>query len=171
MTGSKPKRRKMTVGIFRLIAVAAVLTVGALHAGAASAQTSPATRLIDYVNSARIANGLPVLIQQVRLTNAALAHVRDMAENNIVGHEGSDGSTLEQRVTRAGYAWTAVAENVAAGQTTVQQVIREWMKSPGHRENILNTDFREIGAGHVAVSNGGVSRKYSHFWVVVFGRR
>jgi uncharacterized protein YkwD len=154
-----------------LITATALLLGFVASVGTPRAQTPPATRLIDYVNAARIQNGLTALPEHVRLSLAAITHARDMAENGFVGHDGSDGSNVGERVSRAGYAWTTVAENAAAGQPTVQEVIRDWMKSPGHRENILNEDIREIGAGHISVPNFGTGQNYTHYWVVVFARR
>ena len=157
--------------IARIMSLIAVLMVVLAPFGAAWAQTPPATRLIDYVNAARIQNGLTALAEHARLSLAAIIHARDMAENGFVNHDGSDGSSVGERVSRAGYAWITVAENAAAGQPTVQEVIQGWMKSLGHRENILNENIREIGAGHVTVPNFGSSQNYTHFWVVVFARR
>ncbi|NQU69940.1 MAG: CAP domain-containing protein [Rhodospirillales bacterium] len=161
----------MIARITRLIATAVFFAVVIAHVAPALAQSTPALRLIDYVNVARIENGLPTLPMYAPLSLAALLHARDMAENGFVEHTGSDGSNVGQRVTRTGYAWTLVAENVAAGQETVQEVVQGWMKSPGHKENILNEEITEIGGGHVAVLHGGTGKNYSHFWVVVFGRR
>lgn len=152
--------------------IAAVAFIAACFAPvSASAQTATATRLIDYINAARVQNGMKALPEHARLTQAARVHARDMAENGFVDHKGSDGSNLQERVTRTRYAWTMVAENVAAGKKTVQEVVQGWMKSAGHRKNILNEEAREIGAGHVSNPNVGVGKKYTHFWVVVFGRR
>jgi uncharacterized protein YkwD len=161
----------MIAGIFRLIAITVLFASGVAHVAPATAQSATASRLIDYVNAARIENDLPAVPEHTRLSLAAVTHARDMAENGFVEHKGSDGSTLEQRVTRSGYAWTMVAENVAGGQKTVQEVVQGWMKSPDHKKNILNEEIREIGAGHVAIPRGGAGKNYTHFWVIVFGRR
>lgn len=161
----------MIAGKFSLTAVAAAFAVMAVCVTPAWAQSASGTRLIDYINAARIQNGLPAVPVHMRLSLAAVTHARDMAENDFVDHKGSDGSDFKDRVTRAGYAWTLVAENVAAGQPTVQAVIRDWMDSPGHRVNILNEEIREIGAGHVAVPNFGGGANYTHYWVVIFARR
>jgi uncharacterized protein YkwD len=154
---------------FRLLACIAAIVF--MAPSSAHAQAATATRLIDYINAARVQNGLRALPENIRLTQAARTHARDMAENGFVDHKGSDDSNLQDRVTRTGYAWTLVAENVAAGQKTVQEVVQGWMKSPGHRKNILNEEVRELGAGHVSNPNVGVGKNYTHFWVVVFGRR
>jgi uncharacterized protein YkwD len=64
-----------------------------------------------------------------------------------MSHTGSDGSSPGDRITRAGYTWSAYGENVAYGYATPEQVMNGWMNSPGHRANILNCSFKEIGVG------------------------
>ena len=60
-------------------------------------------------------------------------------------HEGRDGSTPAQRVTREGYQWSAVAENVAAGQKTIEDVVASWLMSSGHCANIMSGQYTEMG--------------------------
>jgi uncharacterized protein YkwD len=79
------------------------------------------------------------------LGSVAEMHARDMARHGRMAHEGSDGSTPAQRLTRAGYGWRTVAENVAAGDTSADAVMRTWLASPGHCANLMNPDVREMG--------------------------
>jgi uncharacterized protein YkwD len=79
-----------------------------------------------------------------------------------MSHEGSDGSTNEQRVRRAGYKFLRTAENVAAGHKSISQVVKHWMTSERHSANILG-DFNEIGGARV-VGDDGIA-----YWCVVFG--
>ena len=72
---------------------------------------------------------------------------------------------LRNRVNAAGYAgWNRIGENIAAGQETPESVMAGWMTSPGHRANILNPAFKEIGVGFTR-SNG----QFGIYWVQVFG--
>lgn len=80
------------------------------------------------------------------LQSAALAHARDMASGSHLSHEGSDGSLPADRVTRAGYSWIAVAENVAAGPSTAEEVVNGWLTSPGHCANLMSSRYTETGA-------------------------
>jgi hypothetical protein len=80
-----------------------------------------------------------------QLGRAALAHSQDMAKHSYMEHEGHDGSTPAQRVTRAGYSWINVGENVAAGQDTTDEVMASWLSSAGHCANIMNAEFTEMG--------------------------
>ena len=81
------------------------------------------------------------------LTWAAQAHSADWAAHGTMSHTGSDGSSPGDRLTRAGYLWSAYGENVAYGYATAEQVMAGWMASPGHRANILTCSFKEIGVG------------------------
>ncbi len=94
-----------------------------------------------------------------KLAQAALDHANDMAENEFFDHTGSDGSTIVERVERQDYVWRAVGENIAMGPRTVADVMNGWLESPGHCSNIMNPDFREMGA---AISDDG------QYWVQVF---
>jgi uncharacterized protein YkwD len=79
------------------------------------------------------------------LAEVALEHSRDMAEHRKLGHPGSDGSAPADRVTRSGYAWRGTGENVASGQQTADAVVKSWLESPGHCENIMEPRFTEMG--------------------------
>lgn len=81
------------------------------------------------------------------LNEAALGHARDMAERGWAGHVGSDGSQSGERITRAGYAWHASGENVAAGQRDADAVVAAWLSSPGHCATLMEPRFTETGIG------------------------
>lgn len=100
------------------------------------------------------------------LQRAAAAHALDMAQHNHFEHEGSDGSSPADRVTRTGYRWRSVAENIASGQTTPEQVIQEWLGSPEHCANLMNARFTDTGVAF-AVEMKGESGIY---WAQKFGR-
>jgi uncharacterized protein YkwD len=87
----------------------------------------------------------PALTLSAMLNRAALAHALDMARNSHFEHEGTDGSTPADRVSRAGYRWRYVAENIAAGAPTAESVVDGWLKSPGHCVNIMGEQYREMG--------------------------
>ncbi|GAA0630536.1 CAP domain-containing protein [Streptomyces thermocarboxydovorans] len=126
---------------------------------ASSAPSSPSTskpsatatgdvaRVVELVNAERAKAGCSAVTVNSKLTKAAQDHSEDMAATGNMSHTGSDGSTPDQRITRAGYSWSAYGENVAYGYSTPEQVMEGWMNSPGHRENILNCNFKEIGVG------------------------
>ncbi|MFI1165468.1 CAP domain-containing protein [Streptomyces sp. NPDC020801] len=120
---------------------------------APSAPTATATasgttaRIVELVNAERAQAGCSPLTLNATLTKVAQAHSEDMAAHQNMSHSGSDGSSPGDRITRAGYLWSTYGENVAYGYATPEQVMAAWMASPGHKANILNCAFKEIGVG------------------------
>jgi uncharacterized protein YkwD len=104
-------------------------------------------RIVQLVNAERSKVGCSALKLNATLTKAAQAHSDDMAAHKNMSHTGSDGSSPGDRITRAGYTWSSYGENVAYGYSTPEQVMAGWMGSSGHRANILNCSFKEIGVG------------------------
>ncbi len=98
---------------------------------------------------------------------AALAHATDIAARGSVSHHGSDGSTPGDRVTRAGYAWQPVGENVAAGQLTAKEVVAGWLASPGHCINIMDPNFKQMSVAYVVNSKQALGI----YWAQVFATR
>lgn len=101
-----------------------------------------------------------------KLESAALNHSMDMANNNFFSHSGSNNSTVSTRVTDAGYSWSAVGENIAAGYASIASVMQGWIDSPGHCANMMNSNFQNLGS--TKVSNA--SSQYGVYWTQVFGR-
>ncbi|MCZ0204655.1 CAP domain-containing protein [Streptomyces sp. UMAF16] len=120
-------------------------------ATSAPASAAPASgvgaEILRLVNAERNKAGCRPLTLDPALTKAAQDHSADMAAHQNMSHTGSDGSDPGLRITRAGYTWSSYGENVAYGYTTAEQVMAGWMASPGHRANILNCGFQEIGVG------------------------
>ncbi|HEV3122295.1 MAG TPA: CAP domain-containing protein [Isosphaeraceae bacterium] len=114
-------------------------------------------------NKERARAGLPPLSPSPVLTAAAQAHAADMARRQWMSHRGGDFSSPARRIEHAGYSFTAMGENVAAGQTTPEEAMRAWMRSPGHRHNVLG-HYSEIGVGVARASNGWL------YWCVDFGK-
>ena len=111
-------------------------------------------RVLALVNEARGAGrkcgrdnfaAAPPLTPSVTLTAAAAAHALDMAAHRRLDHTGSDGSSSGERVTRAGYVWRAVGENIAAGQKDADAVVAAWLESPGHCATLMGPYFTEMG--------------------------
>ncbi len=141
--------------------------------------TSIQQRVIDLINAERHANGCNVDLQlSSQLTDAAYGHSQDMAVNNYFSHTGSDGSTMADRVQATGYSYSWLAENIAAGYSTPEDVVAGWMNSAGHRKNILNCNLKETGVGYYYESNdqanvrsdsGQMSGPYRYYWTEDFG--
>lgn len=104
-------------------------------------------RIVELVNAERSKVGCSALALNTTLSKVAQAHSEDMALHQNMSHSGSDGSSPGDRITGAGYTWSAYGENVAYGYASPEQVMAGWMASPGHKANILNCTFKEIGVG------------------------
>ncbi|MGB5713959.1 MAG: CAP domain-containing protein, partial [Waterburya sp.] len=121
-------------------------------------------QVVELTNVERTNAGLQPLKLDSQLVDAAQDHSNDMAQDDFFSHTGVDGSTPASRVTANGYEYSTTGENIAAGQTTAAGVVESWMNSPGHRANILNPDFTEIGIGYEYLENDTGSVKYNHYW-------
>ena len=101
-----------------------------------------------------------------KLTDAARAHSEDMVELEFFSHTGPEGLGTGERVDERNYSWSAVGENIAAGQNSVDQVVGGWLSSPGHCANIMRAEFTEMGAAKIEAPGS----KYSPLWTQVFAR-
>ena len=100
------------------------------------------------------------------LENVAFEHSRDMGDHNFFSHTGSDGLTSGDRVRNAGYDWSAVGENIAAGQRSIDAVMTAWLDSPGHCANIMQASYTEFGAASYAVDGSD----FPIYWTQLFAR-
>ncbi|MCM3804738.1 CAP domain-containing protein [Streptomyces sp. DR7-3] len=132
----------------------------ATPAGSPSAAATDQQEVVDLVNSERGKAGCEPLTVNEKLTKAAQDHSEDMAAHGDMSHTGSDGSSPGDRIERAGYSWRAYGENVAYGYDSPKSVMAGWMNSSGHKANILNCDFKEIGVGLAQPGN---------YWTQDFG--
>ena len=126
-------------------------------------------RVLELTNEERAKAGLDPLKLNNKLANAADDHSDSMAQDDFFSHTGADGSSVADRVQSNGYQYSTVGENIAAGQTTAEDVVQAWMDSPGHRANILNANYTEIGIGYEFLENDTGSVNYNHYWTQVFG--
>lgn len=123
--------------------------------------------MLERVNRNRRENRLPLLLENSRLDRAAQAHADDMARRSYYGHASPEGRRVSDRVAAQAYWHLAAGENLASGQFSVEEVMDGWMKSPAHRENILQRLFTDAGFG---VAFGELDGVPTVFWVQVFGR-
>lgn len=128
-------------------------------------------QVIELTNAERARVGCGALTANDKLVAAARSHSQDMADNDFFDHEGSDGSSPGERLDALGYNWRTYGENIAAGYPNAASVVEDWMNSSGHRANILNCDFAEIGVGYVFHTNDSGTTNYIHYWTQLFGRQ
>ena len=158
--------RLLLLSALSALTVAVAAPAGAAAAGCANVSASPSSvssrtavrTTVCLVNKERAAHGVRRVRLNRRLSRAAVRHGRDMVRRDYFSHVSPSGSTFLQRIRRTGYlrgarAWSA-GENLAWGSdegATPRSIVRAWMRSPGHRFNMLDGSFREIG---VAVVRG-----------------
>jgi uncharacterized protein YkwD len=132
-----------------------------------------AQRVLELVNAARAQArecgrdryaAAPPLTLSTTLTAAASLHSLDMAARGSLGHEGSDGSTSGDRITRAGYVWRASGENIAAGQADAESAVAAWLRSSGHCATLMQPNFTETGLAF-ALAPG---KNPAVYWTQVF---
>ncbi|MEB3360167.1 MAG: CAP domain-containing protein [Synechococcales bacterium] len=126
-------------------------------------------QVLQLTNQFRAENGVPPLALNTLLNSAAQNHSQNMAQQDFFSHTGADGSSLANRVTAVGYEYQSVGENIAAGQSIPQSVVEAWINSPGHRANLLNSNYTEIGIGYEFLANDTGNVNYRHYWTQVFG--
>ena len=123
--------------------------------------------LLDLTNEAREDAGLKPLRSAYQLGVSAQEYAEDLATQNFFSHQGKDGSTLSTRVAATGYDFAAAGENIAAGQRTAEKVFDDWMRSDGHRKNILAEGYTEVGFGLFDATG---SSDFGKYWVQNFGK-
>ncbi len=145
-----------------MLRLAVVLTV---LSGATPALACPAPPLVEQeihlaaVNAERAQHGRPALRLSSELSAVAQAHACNMAQRGFFSHTSPDGRGMMDRARRAGISGIcAMGENIARGQRDVPGVVAGWMRSPGHRRNILDRDYALVGFGRAPGPN----------WVQVF---
>jgi uncharacterized protein YkwD len=143
-------RPTSTVTKQRATAPAATRTTQAPSGGSSSV----AAEVLRLVNVERQKAGCGDLDRESRLEAAAQKHSELQAEKNSMSHQLPGEASMGDRVTAEGYRWRSVAENVAAGYPTAAAVMTGWMNSPGHKANILNCGYEEIGVGLAKSSSG-----------------
>lgn len=130
-------------------------------------------RVLEITNEARAAGRLcgsdyfpaagPLTLSPA-LYEAALEHSRDMARRNYFEHKGRDGSQPADRITRTGYRWRVVGENLAAGITTPEETVEGWVSSPHHCANLMDGRFTQMGVAYAVDETADMAI----YWTQVF---
>lgn len=153
--------------------VAQALMLALTLAAPVPVAADPAQSVLASVNAVRAKAGCGPLRFNTALMAAAKTHARNMAEQDFFGHTGKDGRGFASRIRREGYKYGLAAENIAAGQPTVDRAVKAWLESPGHRRNILNCKFRDTGIAMVYQEGDrplrGQRKGLRFYWVQLFG--
>ena len=132
-------------------------------------ETSPGekkTQLLNLINQERQKNTISPVSFNTALNNAAQAHADDLVEKNYFSHVSPDGRDPQDFAREAGYpSW--VGENLACGYPHPQAIFNMWMKSEGHRQNMLNPSWHSLGIGY----NSGTCGRCRYCWCLMMGAR
>jgi uncharacterized protein YkwD len=124
--------------------------------------------VLSEMNAYRAKEGLAPLHVDRRLTLAAEDRMRDMEELEYWAHDAPDGRSPFVWLKPHGYDFRFAGENLACGFETSEVLVQGWMESPGHRANILSSDYDDVG---IAVIDGSTTRRATGKSIVVmFGR-
>ena len=124
-----------------------------------AAVTQYEQEVIRLVNEIRVQNGLSALTYNWELSRVARYKSQDMVDNRYFSHTSPTYGTPFQMIKAFGLSFRTAGENIARGYPTPQAVVNGWMNSSGHRANILNASYTQIGVGYVAAG---------HYWTQMF---
>lgn len=117
------------------------------------------SEVVRLVNEHRVQNGLKPLTANWELSRVARYKSQDMVDHRYFSHTSPTYGTPFQMIKAFGLSFRTAGENIAYGQRTPQAVVNAWMNSSGHRANILNASYTQIGVGYVADG---------HYWTQMF---
>ncbi len=126
---------------------------------------SEESKIIAPLNLERATEGLPILEYNDRLAATGRGHALDMALHDYSSHDRRDGRKFYECVFGNGYPVSKCGENIAVGLATAEEAFECLISSPGHRANIIDSDFTQIGVGH-AINQ---TSRFHHFWAQDFG--
>ena len=161
----QPPRFTLTIFVCLVVCCPTAQSTAQSRSGPA-ATSRVAADVIRLTNIERVHYQRAALRANPRLMRAAQLQADQMAAASHMAHVLPDAPypRTEDRIAAANYRWQTVGENVAFGQANATKVLDSWMHSRGHRTNILNSTFTEMGAGYA------VDRSGRPYYVQVFGR-
>ncbi|OLS03026.1 CAP domain-containing protein [Tissierella creatinophila] len=118
--------------------------------------------VVRLVNIERQKNSLSAFTPSNKLSNVARLKSQDMAEGNYFSHQSPKYGSPFDMMKSFGISYKTAGENIAKGYNSAESVVKGWMNSQGHRENILNSSFNTIGVGSFTSSNGTI------YWTQMF---
>jgi len=169
ISGSARFLRWLVTG-FALVAVAACGSIDdepQVHADPAAAKIVPvdAADARERINEVRRRHGAPPLTAMPVLQDVANAYSLTMARKGKMAHSFGPGTHLRDRL-KGVVAFSLAAENLGAGQDSVDRLVRLWLESPGHRRNLLDTELTHFGLGRAI----NPTARYKAFWTLILIR-
>jgi uncharacterized protein YkwD len=149
-----PGEPGVTAGVTATVPESAPPTLPTSPAPSGSGNAAVEAQVVALVNAERVKAGCKSLAVDARLTAAARGHSIDMAARDYFSHTTPAGVEFATRISNAGYKWSGVAENIAKGPPAPRDVMPSWLNSAGHKANIVNCGYRNIGVGVAADATG-----------------
>ena len=146
-------RRLATLALIPAAALIGLVTVAAPAQAAVVSTSTLQTQVVALSNQARVNAGCKALKVNAALLWAARGHSKYMATTGRFSHTGSRHSTFIARARAAGYT-AARSENIAWGYRSAREVVNAWLKSPGHRRNLLDCRAKTFAVGVIKSANG-----------------
>ena len=122
----------------------------------------------DKLNAIRARHRLAGFSSDSRLQKAAQDYANLMGARGLYGHEIGPGTDFKSRIFAVGYNQSA-GENIGVGYTSIDKALAGWLKSPGHRKNMLKRDYTLAGLAY-GFNTSGRNPRYTHFWVLIMGK-
>ena len=143
---------------------------GMLGASASNSNTASNTATLTQVSTSKRSDPSkrPALIWNPQLAQAAMSHSKAMAKELFFDHNDMQGRAVNHRVVDQGYRFRVVGENIAAGQASLEEAIRDWLLSAGHCVNMIDERFTEFGIAKAASTRQ--DDPYGVYWTLVLGQ-
>lgn len=161
-------RRQFLIGSITtplMVSAGGLLASGLLIEPGFAAPSVSLSQAKSKLNAYRGANGRGNLATNSKLQKVAATHAALMASKGKLAHSFGASTKLRARTNAVGFAGNRIAENIAAGQTSLDAVLAAWKSSSGHRRNMLGQNYNYFG---LAVSSNS-SAQYVHYWALVLG--
>lgn len=153
--------------MWRKIFISLIVFLGTVLSSSAEAGNI-IQEMIDRLNQIRFSQGRQQLWFTESLSRAAESHAADMAKRNYFSHFTPEGWSVQMRAEGWGWPnWALVSEILGASSANPDYIAYMWMQSDGHRGQILDGRYNQVGIAHHFNSYSSLQ----HYWVVVFGAR
>jgi uncharacterized protein YkwD len=126
------------------------------------------SELLNILNAERATQGLNPVQLDSTLNEVSKKYAKRMADEAFFSHTDKNGETTHERLINAGYNYRAYGENIGVGQSTEQEIMRWWIASPGHYENIVRPHFTHVGFGKIPVPADQTEYQSGSYWVNTF---
>ena len=162
----RPRSIVILIGLFIMGRSIVDITIGLKPGVLGFASQIDPDKVIELTNAERLSAGVTILKENSELDQAALAKATDMFENNYWAHVSPTGTEPWYFVTQSGYEYKHAGENLARDFSNPKDIVTAWMASPTHRQNLLDSRYKDIG---VAVVDGYINGVETTIVVQLFG--